>query len=70
MINIQQFKTLQKKTSASFHQQKKLIKNIMLGKDVYCQQCNGILQVKFNKEATLAHVCCVQRCTDIKLELG
>jgi ATP sulfurylase len=69
MINIQQFKALQKKTSDSFHQQKKLIKNIMLGKNVYCRQCQEILQVKFTKEATIAHVCCTKGCTDIELEL-
>ena len=69
MINIQQFKALQKKTSDSFHLQKKSIKNILLGKNVYCQQCHKILQVKFTKDATIAHVYCAKGCTDIELEL-
>jgi len=70
MINIQQFKSLQKKSSQSFHQQKKLIKNLMLGKPQYCPICKEKLAFKSNEKGTLVNVYCVKGCTDIELDIS
>ncbi|NQY64953.1 MAG: hypothetical protein HRT38_14720 [Alteromonadaceae bacterium] len=74
MIDPKQFDSLQKMTSKSFHQQKKLIKNVMAGKKVFCPVCDQLLvltlpkageQSKSNKAPGIS---CAKGCTDIILD--
>jgi len=70
MITIQQFKDLQKKSSHSFHQQKALIKKLMLGKIAYCEVCGAKLELKLPDHTAIAGVFCAKGCTDIQLDIS
>jgi len=70
MINIHQFKDLQKKSSHSFNQQKSLIKKFMLGKIVYCAVCGEKLELKLPENSTTAGIFCKKGCTDIQLDMN
>ncbi|PCI63241.1 MAG: hypothetical protein COB35_01195 [Gammaproteobacteria bacterium] len=69
MINIQHFKELQKKSSHSYHQQKALIKKVLLGKTVYCDVCKGLLSLKLSENSSTASIYCAKGCTSIQLEV-
>lgn len=69
MINILQFKDLQKKSAQSFTKQKLLIKKLMLGKIIYCEVCGEKLELKLPENSTVAGVFCKKGCTDIQLDM-
>jgi hypothetical protein len=70
MINIQQFKELQKNSSRSYHQQKSLIKKVIAGKPVNCEVCGGLLELRLSDKDALSGIFCPKRCTEIYLEIN
>ena len=83
MIDIKQFSQLQKSSSHSFNQQKLLIKKLMAGQKVLCQQCQQPLRLNLpskhqpntpssakNKLDNVSHITCAKGCTDILLDVS
>ena len=60
------FAKLNKLTADSYNQQKRLIKNVLAGKQVKCQHCNKELKTTLLEQEILVR--CEQGCTDLKLE--
>ncbi len=69
MINIQQFKDMQKNSSRSYHQQKNLIKKLMLGKTVNCAVCGEKLTLHLPETHEVAGIFCRRGCTEIHLAM-
>ena len=63
------FSDLQKKSSDSFFQQKSLIKRVMAGKKVQCQQCGQAIGLTAAKGSEKLNVSCKKGCTDIELDI-
>lgn len=64
------FKALEKLSSQSFFQQKKLIKSVMAGETVLCTQCKQpllLLPPETNEQPGIA---CIKGCTFIALEFS
>jgi len=70
MINIQQFKQLQKKTSRSYHQQKTLIKKVLAGQIINCEICRQQLIVYLPEKYEVTGIRCAKGCTDIQLDFS
>ena len=84
MIDINKFSQLQKSSSHSFNQHKLLIKKLMAGQQVLCQQCKQPLRLnlpsKHHKPNTLgsakskleniSNITCAKGCTDIQLDVS
>jgi hypothetical protein len=68
MNKIASFEQLQKSSSDSFHQQKKLIKQVLLGKTILCAVCRKPLQVKQDNTLKQFHIYCDKKCTSILLD--
>lgn len=60
------FAKLNKLTADSYNQQKRLIKNVLAGKQVTCQHCHQELKTTLLEQEILVR--CEQGCTDLKLE--
>ena len=60
------FAKLNKLTADSYNQQKRLIKNVLAGKQVKCQHCHQELKTTLLEQEILVR--CEQGCTDLKLE--
>lgn len=69
-INIEQFKALKKSSSDSYHQQKNMIKKIMLGQPVKCKTCNQSIKLTPANDEHLTLLTCPKGCTDIQLEIS
>ncbi len=69
MINIQQFKQLQKNSHQSYQQQKALIKKVLAGKTVFCEVCKQPLQLRLPEQYEQSGIFCHNGCTEIQLEL-
>jgi hypothetical protein len=71
MIDISVLEQLQKNSSHSFHQHKKLIKKLTAGQQVLCETCKQPLKlrlpVKRNDEQA-SSIFCDKGCTDILLD--
>lgn len=61
------FKQLEKKSAKSFHQHKFIIKKVLAGQTVDCQQCKKPLLWQENKKQ--AQIACQQGCTHLALEM-
>lgn len=71
MLDKQSFKSLQKKSASSFHQQKNVIKKLLLGQIVKCQQCDQPLTIHLpNDDNNATGICCKKGCTDIALDFS
>ncbi len=70
MINIQQFKQLQKNTSRSYYQQKTLIKKVLAGEKINCEVCKQQLTVYLPKSQETSGIRCAKGCTDIQLDFS
>ena len=68
MIDIKQFSALKKSSSASFNNQKALIKKVMAGRKVQCESCNGELFVVLPDKSNTPGIYCKKGCTDISLD--
>ena len=74
-IDIKQFAALQKASKASFFEQKKLVKQVMLGKTVLCGTCQQPLKLftpeqKAPEQGELTGIRCAKGCTDIALDFA
>ena len=67
-IDIKQFSALQKASKASFFEQKKLLKQVMLGKTVLCKTCKQPLKLHTPEQDEPTGIRCVKGCTDISLD--
>lgn len=69
-IDISQFNHLKKQCSQSFHQQKKLIAQVMKGEQVKCDVCKQeVSMIPASNEQPLK-VRCAKGCTDIQLDIA
>jgi DNA-directed RNA polymerase subunit RPC12/RpoP len=69
MSEHQPFTALQKLSAASFVQHKRLIKQVLAGKQVNCANCGQPLLVKTKQASQQIHILCHKGCTDILLDL-
>ena len=80
-IDLEKFSALQKNSSRSFHQQKKVIKKLMAGQQVLCEHCQHPLKLHLPREKQpndqsthvkstddKSTICCAKGCTDIQLD--
>lgn len=68
LSDISQLKALQKRSSQSFHQQKKLIANLLVGKKEHCLKCAKLLYVEIDNDKNVTRISCKAACTQIELE--
>lgn len=68
MTELAAFEALKKKSAKSFNDQKALIKKIMSGKEVLCQQCKKPLFIKLPEDLEENGIRCKKGCTDILLD--
>lgn len=69
-IDISQFSRLKKRSSDSFHQQKKMITQLLRGEEVKCEHCHqAIVMIPASNEHPLK-LRCVKECTDIELDIA
>ena len=69
-IDLKQFANLQKASKNSFFEQKKLLKQVMLGKIVLCSQCQQALTLYTPEQGELTGIRCAKGCTDIALDFA
>ena len=67
-IDLKQFAELQKASKESFFAQQKLVKRVMAGKTVLCQDCKQPLKLYTPEQNELTGIRCVKKCTDISLD--
>ncbi|WP_286235290.1 hypothetical protein [Thalassotalea sediminis] len=68
MLDITSLKTLQKRSSQSFHQQKKFIADVLAGKQCNCPHCGKALLVEFDEAQGMTKILCKKLCTNLVLE--
>ena len=71
MIDISALKQLQKNSTDSFHQQKKIIKKLTAGQQVLCETCKQPLTLRLpvkGKDQQASFIFCDKGCTDILLD--
>ncbi len=67
-IDLKQFSALQKASKASFFEQKKLVKQVMLGKTIPCKVCQQPLKLYTPEQEAKTGIRCFNGCTDISLD--
>ncbi|TPH16730.1 hypothetical protein [Litorilituus lipolyticus] len=67
-IDLNQFATLQKQSKASFNDQKRIVKQVMAGKTVYCVQCQQPLTLYTPEQSENSGIRCDKGCTDVALD--
>jgi len=70
MINIQQFKQLQKNSNHSYQQQKKLIKKVLAGQLVNCEVCGQKIVIYLPEKHEVTGIRCAKGCTNIQLDFN
>ena len=60
------FSAVNKSAANSFNQQKALIKKVLAGKTVHCNNCKTLISVKAVADSVV--IKCEKNCTDIKLD--
>jgi hypothetical protein len=70
MINIQQFKQLEKNSSQSYHQQKKFIKKVLSGQILNCEVCGQKLTIYLPEQHEISGIRCAKGCTNIELDFS
>lgn len=68
IIDIKQFAALEKSSKASFFEQKKLLKQLMLGNVVSCKVCKQPLTLHTPVKEEKTGIRCAKGCTDILLD--
>lgn len=69
VIDIKQFSSLQKASKESFFQQKKIIKKVLAGQAVLCEQCQQPLCFFTSDVKEAQGIRCQQGCTKIQLDI-
>ena len=70
MVDLSQFKQLQKESSRSFNDQKALIKKVIAGRQIKCPQCAQILRLATTENSDRPGIRFNNVCTDIKLDFS
>lgn len=70
MLELGQFKQLQKNSAKSFNDQKALIKKVMAGRDIKCSLCSQSLYLFTPEQSEQAGIRCNKGCTDIQLDFA
>jgi len=70
VIDIKQFEALKKSSSASFNDQKSVIKKVMAGRRIPCKECGETLFVVLPEDTGTPGVYCKKGCTDISLDFS
>ncbi|MEI6894792.1 MAG: hypothetical protein V5789_09195 [Colwellia sp.] len=69
-IDLKQFSALQQASKNSFFAQKKLVKQVMLGKTVLCELCKQPLKLYTPEQGEPTGIRCNKGCTDILLDFS
>ncbi|MDN3652085.1 hypothetical protein QWY77_04800 [Thalassotalea ponticola] len=69
-IDLSQLTSVSKLTAKSFHDQKALIKKVLLGRRVHCKKCRQLIAFTEKNHNHPAKICCPKGCTDIELDIG
>ena len=64
----QQFDRLKKVSAKSFNDQKSLIKKVLAGRDMPCQQCGTSIRVVLPEDKSTTGLYCAKGCTNIALD--
>lgn len=64
------FDQLKRQSAKSFNDQKALIKKVLSGREVKCQQCRTIILFSFAHEQKPAQLSCKNGCTNIELDIA
>jgi len=67
-MNEQQFSRLKKDSAKSFNEQKALIKKVLAGRDISCQQCGTPIRVVLPEDKKATGLFCAKGCTNIALD--
>ncbi len=70
IIDIKQFASLQKASKNSFFQQRQLVKQVMAGKEVFCNTCKQPLLLTTPDQDKTSGIRCCMGCTDIQLDFS
>ena len=68
MVDLSALTTLSKSKRKGFAEQKRLIAQVLAGKQVDCPTCNQKLYVVWEEDG-ISLIRCDEKCTDIKLEV-
>jgi len=66
----QQFSRLKKASAKSFNDQKALIKKVLAGREIACQQCGTLIQVVLPEDKSATGLYCSKGCTNIALDFS
>ncbi len=64
----QQFQRLKNDSAKSFNDQKALIKKVLAGRDIACQQCGTAIRVVLPEDKKTTGLFCAKGCTNIVLD--
>ncbi len=67
-LDLKKFAALQRASKESFVQQKKLVKQVMLGQKIPCSTCNQPLMLTTPEQDETSGIRCSMGCTDIQLD--
>lgn len=70
MIDIKQFDELKKTSARSFNQQKAMIKKVMAGRIINCENCGGVIKLVTPGSSENPGLFCGKGCTDILLDFS
>lgn len=70
MIDIKQFDALKKSSAKSFNEQKAMIKKVMAGRIIHCEQCGSTIKLVLPEVSDSPGLFCGKGCTDIELDLS
>ncbi len=68
MIDLKNFNQLQKDSTRSFNDQKALIKKVISGREIKCDQCGQTLVLVTPEKSDRPGIRCKKGCTDIELD--
>tara|TARA_R110000744_G_scaffold147040_1_gene259981 strand:- start:481 stop:693 length:213 start_codon:yes stop_codon:yes gene_type:complete len=64
----QQFSRLKNVSAKSFNDQKALIKKVLAGRDINCQQCGTLIRAILPEDNKATGLYCEKGCTNIALD--
>ncbi|MFQ6370133.1 hypothetical protein [Shewanella sp. YIC-542] len=69
-MNPENFADINRRSANAFHEQKRLIKQLLAGKTITCRHCGQALQAQLPSahSDTTGYIRCAKGCTDIELE--
>lgn len=70
MIDLANFKALEKATKDSFFKQKNVIKKVLAGKQVACEVCKQPLVFHPPTQSSAGTIKCAKGCIDIELDMS